>query len=198
MGLTKLVLRRPVSTVLAILCLIVFGLSSVMKSPLELMPDMNMSMMIVMTVYAGASPDDVNELVTKPIEDRASTLSGLDTISSQSKENMSIVMVQYEYGTNMDTAYIDLKKAIDSTRSSMPEDAEEPNIIELDINAAPVIRNEIIFLFMLINLFPPDTKMFPVLLAPPHIGNLHSSRTFHYPGHILLRFAPPQNVSKYH
>ena len=50
MGLTKLVLRRPVSTVLAILCLIVFGLSSVMKSPLELMPDMNMSMMIVMTV----------------------------------------------------------------------------------------------------------------------------------------------------
>ena len=47
--------------------------------------------------------------------------------------------VQYEYGTNMDTAYIDLKKAIDGTRSSMPEDAEEPNIIELDINAAPVI-----------------------------------------------------------
>ena len=74
MGLTKLVLRRPVSTVLAILCLIVFGLSSVMKSPLELMPDMNMSMMIVMTVYSGASPDDVSELVTKPIEDRASTL----------------------------------------------------------------------------------------------------------------------------
>ena len=71
MGLTKLVLRRPVSTVLAILCLIVFGLSSVMKSPLELMPDMNMSMMIVMTVYSGASPDDVSELVTKPIEDRA-------------------------------------------------------------------------------------------------------------------------------
>ena len=94
MGLTKLVLKRPVSTVLAILCLIVFGLSSVMKSPLELMPDMNMSMMIVMTVYPGASPDDVNELVTKPIEDRASTLSGLDTISSQSKENMSIVMLK--------------------------------------------------------------------------------------------------------
>ena len=69
MGLTKLVLKRPVSTVLAILCLIVFGLSSVMNH-VELMPDMNMSMMIVMTVYPGASPDDVNELVTKPIEDR--------------------------------------------------------------------------------------------------------------------------------
>ncbi len=54
-------------------------------TPLELMPDMNMSMMIVMTVYPGASPDDVSELVTKPIEDRASTLSGLDTISSPVK-----------------------------------------------------------------------------------------------------------------
>jgi multidrug efflux pump subunit AcrB len=112
MGLTKLVLRRPVSTVLAILCLIVFGLSSVMKSPLELMPDMNMSMMIVMTVYSGASPDDVSELVTKPIEDRASTLSGLDTISSQSKENMSIVMLKYKYGTDMNDAYDDLKKLL--------------------------------------------------------------------------------------
>ena len=69
------------------------------ESPLELMPDMNMSMMIVMTVYSGASPDDVSELVTKPIEDRASTLSGLDTISSESRENMSIVMLKYEYGT---------------------------------------------------------------------------------------------------
>ena len=109
MGLTKFVLKKPVTTVLAILCLIVFGIFSVFKSPLELMPDMNMSMMIVMTVYAGASPDDVSELVTKPIEDKASTLSGLDTISSRSRENMSIVILQYEYGTDMNEAYDDLK-----------------------------------------------------------------------------------------
>ena len=107
MGLTKLVLKRPVSTVLAILCLVVFGISSVTKSPLELMPDMNMSMMLVMTTYTGASPDDVSELVTKPIEDRASTLSGLDTISSTSRENMSIVMLKYNYGTDMNEAYDD-------------------------------------------------------------------------------------------
>ena len=132
MGLTKLVLRRPVSTVLAILCLIVFGLSSVMKSPLELMPDMNMSMMIVMTVYSGASPDDVSELVTKPIEDRASTLSGLDTISSQSKENMSIVMLKYKYGTDMNDAYDDLKKQMDLAKVELPEDADDPIMLELN------------------------------------------------------------------
>ena len=137
MGLTKLVLRRPVSTVLAILCLIVFGLSSVMKSPLELMPDMNMSMMIVMTVYSGASPDDVSELVTKPIEDRASTLSGLDTISSQSKENMSIVMLKYKYGTDMNDAYDDLKKQMDLAKVELPEDADDPIMLELNTSLKP-------------------------------------------------------------
>ena len=137
MGLTKLVLKRPVSTVLAILCLIVFGLSSVMKSPLELMPDMNMSMMIVMTVYHGASPDDVNELVTKPIEDRASTLSGLDTISSQSKENMSIVMLKYDYGTDMNDAYDDLKKQMDLAKTELPDDAEDPIMLELNTSLKP-------------------------------------------------------------
>ena len=137
MGLTKLVLKRPVSTVLAILCLIVFGLSSVMKSPLELMPDMNMSMMIVMTVYAGASPDDVNELVTKPIEDRASTLSGLDTISSQSKENMSIVMLKYDYGTDMNDAYDDLKKQMDLAKAELPDDADDPIMLELNTSIMP-------------------------------------------------------------
>ena len=122
MGLTKLVLRRPVSTVLAILCLIVFGLSSVMKSPLELMPDMNMSMMIVMTVYSGASPDDV---------------SGLDTISSQSKENMSIVMLKYKYGTDMNDAYDDLKKQMDLAKAELPEDADDPIMLELNTSLKP-------------------------------------------------------------
>lgn len=137
MGLTKYVLKRPVTTVLAILCLVVFGLSSVFNSPLELMPDMNMSMMIVMTVYAGASPDDVSELVTKPIEDRASTLSGLDTISSRSRENMSIVMLQYDYGTDMDKAYNDLKKQLDLVKTQLPDDVEDPIMLELNTSLKP-------------------------------------------------------------
>ncbi|MGN0372530.1 MAG: efflux RND transporter permease subunit [Enterocloster sp.] len=139
MGLTKLVLKKPVSTVLAILCLLVFGISSVMKSPLELMPDMNMSMMIVMTVYAGASPDDVSELVTKPIEDRASTLSGLDTISSTSRENMSVVMLQYDYGTDMNEAYDDLKKQMDLAKTELPDDADDPIMLELNTSLKPNI-----------------------------------------------------------
>lgn len=82
MGITKFVLKRPVTTILAVLCLIVFGYQSITGASLELTPDMDMSMMIILTTYSGASPDDVNELVTKPIEDSVSTLSGLDSISS--------------------------------------------------------------------------------------------------------------------
>ena len=134
MGLTKLVLKRPVTTVLMILCLVVFGLQAFMSSPLELMPEMNMSMIVVMTPYPGASPEDVNELVTKTVEGQVGTLSGLDTGSSMSRENVSITMLEYKYGTDMDKAYDDLKKQMDLAKVSMPDEVEDPIMLELNAN----------------------------------------------------------------
>ena len=134
MGLTKLVLKRPVTTVLMILCLVVFGLQAFMSSPLELMPEMNMSMIVVMTPYPGASPEDVNDLVTKTVEDQVGTLSGLDTVSSMSRENVSITMLEYKYGTDMDKAYDDLKKQMDLAKVSMPDEVEDPIMLELNAN----------------------------------------------------------------
>ena len=137
MGLTKYVLKRPVTTVLAVLCLLVFGISSVTSSKLELIPEMNMPMMLVSTIYPGASPDDINELVTKPIEDQVGILNGIKTTTSMSNENVSIVLLEYEYGTNMDKAYSDLKKKMDSVQAELPEDAQTPSIMEMDINSQP-------------------------------------------------------------
>lgn len=134
MNLTKTVLKRPVTTVLCVLCLVVFGLLSVLNSKLELTPEMEMPMMVVSTVYAGANPEDINDLITKPIEDEVSTLTGIDSITSMSNENVSIVLMQYEYGTDMDQAYSDLKKKIDALERDLPEDAQAPNIMEFDIN----------------------------------------------------------------
>ena len=105
MGLTRSVLKRPVTTVLAVLCLIVFGISSIFSSKLELTPEMEMPMVVVFTVYPGANPEDVDELVTKPIEDEIGTLNGIKSVNSYSNENMSMVLLQYEYGTDMDKAY---------------------------------------------------------------------------------------------
>lgn len=106
MGLTRGVLRRPVTTVLVVLCLIVFGLTSIFSAKLELTPEMEMPMMVISAVYPGASPDDVNELVTQPIEDAIGTLNGIKGVTSSSSENVSIVLLEYEYGMDMDLSLI--------------------------------------------------------------------------------------------
>ena len=134
MGLTKSVLKRPVTTVLAVLCLIVFGLQSVLSAKLELMPTMDMPMLIIVTVYPGASPEDVNDLVTTEIEDQIGALSGVDTVQSQSMENMSFVIIQYDYGKDIDEAYDDLKKKMDVLEASLPDDCNAPVVVEMNID----------------------------------------------------------------
>ncbi|MBQ5916752.1 MAG: efflux RND transporter permease subunit, partial [Lachnospiraceae bacterium] len=79
MGLTKTALRRPVTTLIVVLCLIVFGFTSITSNKLELMSEINMPMLIISAIYPGASPEDVEELVVKEIEDSVGTLSGVET-----------------------------------------------------------------------------------------------------------------------
>lgn len=134
MGLTKTVLKRPVTTVLVVLCLIVFGLQSVLGAKMELMPTMDMPMLIISTIYPGASPEDVNDLVTTEIEDTVGSLSGIKTVQSTSMENASIVVIQYEYGKDMDDAYNDLRKKMDAVESSLPDDCQSPEVVELNMD----------------------------------------------------------------
>ncbi len=134
MNLTKTVLRRPVTTLMVILCLIVFGLTSVLSSKLELIPPMDMPMLIVFTMYPGASPDDVDELVSQTIEDETGTLSGIKGVTSVSNENYSIVLLEYEYGIDTNDAYDDLKKKMDTIQAQLPDDVQEPVIMEMNIN----------------------------------------------------------------
>ncbi|RGY96954.1 efflux RND transporter permease subunit [Clostridium sp. AM58-1XD] len=139
MGITRFVLKRPVTAVLSILCLIVFGYTAISSSTLELTPEMSMPMMVVIARYDGANPEDVCELVTKEIEDSVSTLSGLKSMSSTSSDGSSMVMLEYEYGTDMDEAYDDLKKKVDSLERSLPDDVDTPTVMEMDMNASEVM-----------------------------------------------------------
>ena len=138
-NITKFAVRRPITIVLCLITIAYFGVQSLLWTKMELTPEMEMPMLVIATVYAGASPEDVNDLITVKQEDAISALDGVDTVQSYSQENVAVVLIQYEYGTNMDTAYIDLKKAIDGIRSDMPDDIEEPNIMELDMNSQPVV-----------------------------------------------------------
>lgn len=134
MGLTKTVLKRPVTTILVVLCLIVFGLQSVFSAKLELMPSMDMPMLIVSTVYPGASPEDVNDLVTTEIESEIGSLSGIKNVQSVSMENVSILVLQYEYGKDMNDAYDDLKKKMDRIEATLPDDCQSPMVVELNLD----------------------------------------------------------------
>lgn len=134
-SLTKLALKRPVSALLIVLALFVFGISSVFGFKMELTPDLEMPMLFVMTVYQGGDPATTEELVTKIIEDSGKTLSGVDTVTSQTMENMSLVMFSYEYGTDIDEAYADLRSAVDTASLQLPDDARDPVIIQMDMNA---------------------------------------------------------------
>ena len=134
MGLTRFVLKRPVATVMALLCLLVFGISSVFSATLEQMPDTDQPMLIVSASYSGAGPEDVDELVTQPIEDKVSTLEGVKSMSSSSSEGRSMVMLEYDYGTDMDEAYSDLTQSLDGLDRQLPDDVET-SVMEMNNNA---------------------------------------------------------------
>ena len=133
MGITRFVLKRPVTVLMALLCLIVFGISSVFNATLEQMPDMDQPMMIIMANYSGTSPEDMDELVTQLIEDQVSTLEGVKSMSSTTSEGRSMIMLEYDYDTDMDEAYSDLTKSLNSIRD-LPDDVE-PTVMEMNNNA---------------------------------------------------------------
>ncbi len=133
MGITKLVLKRPVTVFMALLCLIVFGISSVFNADLEQMPDTDQPMMIVSANYSGTSPEDMDELVTQPIEDQVSTLEGVKSMTSNTSEGRTMIMLEYEYETDMDEAYENLKQGLDRIRS-LPDDVE-PSVMRMNNNA---------------------------------------------------------------
>ena len=94
MNITKLALKRPVSAIIIVAALVIFGAMAVLRSPLELTPDIELPMLITLTTYPGASPEDVEELVSKKVEDAVSTISGVKNIQSRSMENMSMVVLE--------------------------------------------------------------------------------------------------------
>ena len=113
MNLTKLALKRPVSCFLVLLALAVFGISSIFGFKMELTPDIEMPMLIVMATYPGADPESVDELVASVIEDSGSTLSGVDSVNSYSFENYCMVLFTYEYGVDIDECHNDLRAAME-------------------------------------------------------------------------------------
>lgn len=134
MSYLRTVLNRPVSAVLIIVSVIIFGIMSIGGMQMEYFPDLNMPMEVVVITYPGADADSVESLVVEPVEDIGKNLTGIDSIESQSFENYGMIQFTYEYGTDLDDAYMELKAALDNIAGDLPSECESPKIMEVGIN----------------------------------------------------------------
>jgi HAE1 family hydrophobic/amphiphilic exporter-1 len=139
MWLTRLSITRPVTILMLVLVLVVLGLQSRGRLPVDLYPDIEFPMVVITTIYPGTGPEEMETLISKPIEDAVSTISGLKKLSSTSSEGVSQVTMEMELGTKVDVAVADIRSKLDVLRNSLPEDAEAPTVVKADVKAMPVI-----------------------------------------------------------
>ncbi len=135
--LHKLSVKRPVAVTMIVLIFVVLGLYSVSMLPMELTPEMDLSMAIVYTSYSNVGSQEVENLVTKPIEGAIGSVSGIDTIQAQSSEGSSMVMAQFNTGTDMDKAVQSMKDNIEMVSAYLPEGAEDPMVMKMDMSMMP-------------------------------------------------------------
>lgn len=133
-----LCIKKPVTTVMVTLMVFIAGIVSYFHLDQALMPDMDLPIAVVATTYVGASPEEIEELISKPLEESMGTIANVDTITSYSAMNMSMVLLQFVDGTDIDMAAVDMRDKLDQIKSSLPDDAGEPTVIKMDINAMPI------------------------------------------------------------
>ncbi|HUV03706.1 MAG TPA: efflux RND transporter permease subunit [Armatimonadota bacterium] len=139
MWLTNLAIRRPIVILMVFAALIVLGLKSRSGMPLDFFPKVDIPYVVITTVYPGAGPEEIETLVSKPLEDAVGSVSGMKNIMSYSQEGISRVAIEFELGTNLDTAMADVRAKVDAVRMSLPQDAETPAVNKIDIGALPVL-----------------------------------------------------------
>ena len=131
--------KRPISTILIFIALIVMGLYSLTRLPVDLYPDMEFPFLTVFTSYPGASAADIETNVTKPLESTLSTISNLKEITSTSSDNTSIIFLQFEWGTDTDEAANQIRDNIDFISRFFPEDAEDPTLLKFNSSMMPIL-----------------------------------------------------------
>jgi len=136
--LSKISIKRPVTTVMLILMVFLGGILAYSSLKLELMPSMNIPMAVVSTSYTGAGPEEIENLITKPIEAAMGTVTNVETVSSISSNGSSIVIIEFVDGTDVDMAALDMREKIDMIKGYLPEDADSPMVLKIDINAEPI------------------------------------------------------------
>ncbi|WP_342541894.1 efflux RND transporter permease subunit [Paenisporosarcina sp. FSL H8-0542] len=138
MKISDFSIKRPVFTTVIMFLVIILGLVSYFKIPVTLIPELNPPIGVVVTSYPGASPTEVSEKVTKPLESSLSTLPGIKTLQSTSQEGVNIIVLQFDWSTNIDDIQNDIMQRIDQT--PVPDDSQKPRFLKFDPAQFPIIQ----------------------------------------------------------
>ncbi len=131
--------KKPISTALIFIAVIVFGLFSLNNLAIDQLPEMDLPAISVITTYTGANAEDVENNITRRIEDGLNTVSNLKEITSKSSDGVSLVSLEFEWGTNLDEASNDIRDALGRLTEYMPDDAEEPILFRFNSSLMPIM-----------------------------------------------------------
>jgi len=138
--IAKFAVNRPASITILALAIVLLGFINLSKLSIDEMPEMEMPMITVMTTYTGASPESVEEEVTKPLESALVSLSDVEDIQSTSSSGSSTIMITFNYGIDMDQAALDIRDKVGTIESRLPDGAASPTIMKFDSSSMPIIQ----------------------------------------------------------
>ena len=139
MSLYSSAVKKPVTTILVFVAVVIIGLFSLPKLPIDLYPDIDTNTIMVMTTYSGASSQDIEQNVTRPLENTLNSVEHLKHITSNSKENISIITLEFEYGYDIDVLTNSVRDKLDMVSSMLPDDAETPIIFKFSTDMIPIV-----------------------------------------------------------
>lgn len=139
MNLSALSIKRPVTMIMLTVAMIIFGFVSLPRLAIDLMPELNFPVAVVVTSVDGGSPSEVEKLVTKPIENALGTVADLDSISSVSMQGASQVILFFNWGTDLDQATLNMRDKVDQVRGILPDSAHAPRVLRIDPNSQPIL-----------------------------------------------------------
>ena len=127
----KFSVKKPFTVLVGVIIAVVIGIVSLFKMPLDLLPEINLPYLLVITTYPGASPEKVEEDVCKPMESALGTVTGVENVYGICNENYAMVELEFQDGTNLDSAMVKVTSALNTLQASLPEDCGTPSVIEI-------------------------------------------------------------------
>ncbi len=137
--LSKFSVKKPYTVVVGVVLIIILGVVSFGSMTVDLLPSMNLPYAIVMTTYIGASPEEVEQVVTRPVEQTMATVSNIKTVQSISNENASTVVLEFDQTANMDSVTIEMRESLDQIQGFWPDEVSNPIIMKLNPDMMPVL-----------------------------------------------------------